>query len=637
MKPVDTARAKTDVKFRNFEVDITARFVRYGKYLRAERPSMDITALYRDAAVLLQVTDLTGRMLSANGAWIDAFGYTEPEIVDLSLADLVRESSRDTLEEALQKLNRGGRPQRLSLSVSTKLSDVVEIDASASTASNNDGTPCIIWWLNDVTERNRRERKKTRQVQELQELNDRLKMERDYLRVETKQIRELDEVVGHSPALLQTVERIKAVATTDASVLITGESGVGKELMARLIHSQSERAAAPLVTVNCASIPHDLFESEFFGHVKGAFTGAVRDRVGRFELADGGSLFLDEVGEIPLDLQGKLLRSLQQKSFERVGDEKTHYVDVRIIAATNRDLETEIENGRFREDLFYRLGVFPIDVPPLRKRKEDVPLLADHFLGIACTELHRPRYTLSNEQMRMLQDYDWPGNIRELKSVIERAVILSKAEFRLDLALPEQALKQIPAPDVAATNSILPRRFIKEAEMRQMERNNLVATMEYAGWRVAGPNGAAELLGLNASTLNSRIRKLGIRKPKPDSLYARLGGMEPVRRLADELLPALRADPQLGRFWADRGADSIRREKELLIYFLCERAGGPYQYTGRGMAEVHDGMGVTAADWRLLVYHLERILEKFQLAHEERAELLSTLGQLREDIVDAGI
>ena len=595
---------------------------------------MNIEALYRDAAVLLQVTDLKGRMLSANNAWLDELGYTEPEIVGLALSDLVRESYRDGLEGGLKKLNRGGRPQRMSLAVSTKNSDVIEIDASASMATNDDGVPCIIWWLNDVTERNRREREKAKQVQELRKLNDRLKMERDYLRDETKQIRDLDEVVGRSPALLQTIERIKAVATTDASVLITGESGVGKELVARLIHSQSERAAAPLVTVNCASIPHDLFESEFFGHVKGAFTGAVRDRVGRFELADGGSLFLDEVGEIPQELQGKLLRSLQQKSFERVGDEKTHHVDVRIIAATNRDLETAIENGRFREDLFYRLGVFPIEVPPLRKRKEDVPFLAAHFLEIACAELHRPHYTLSNEQMRMLQDYDWPGNIRELKSVIERAVILSTNEFRLDVALPEQALQQIPALDAAENTSILPRRFIKESDMRQMERNNLVATLEHADWRVAGPNGAAELLGLNSSTLNSRIRKLGIKRPKPDSLYTRLGGIESVRKLADELLPALHADPQLGRFWQHRGADSIRKEKELLIYFLCERAGGPYSYTGRGMAEVHEGMGVTASDWRLLVYHLERILENTEIDHGERAELLSSLDQLRADIVE---
>ena len=595
---------------------------------------MNIAALYQDAAVLLQVTDLRGRMLSANSAWMDAFGYSATEIVDLSLSDLVTEPHRGELEEGLQKLNRGGRPQRLSLALSTKRNDVIEIDASASMATNDDGVPCFIWWLNDVTERNQRERKKAQQVEELRKLNDRLKMERDYLRDETKQIRDLDEVVGHSPALLQTIERIKAVATTDASVLITGESGVGKELVARLIHSQSERAAAPLITVNCASIPHDLFESEFFGHVKGAFTGALRDRAGRFELADGGSLFLDEVGEIPHDLQGKLLRSLQQKSFERVGDEKTRHVDVRIIAATNRDLEAEVENGRFREDLYYRLGVFPIEVPPLRKRKEDVRLLADHFLEIVCAELHRPRYSLSNEQTRMLQDYDWPGNIRELKSVIERAVILSTTEFRLDVALPGQALKQLPVLDAMENTSILTRRFINEAEMRQMERNNLVATMEHADWRVAGPNGAAELLGLNSSTLNSRIRKLGIKKPKPESLYTRLGGIESVRQLADEFLPALWADPQLGRFWQHREADRLRTDKTMLVYFLCERFGGPYVYTGRNMAKAHEGMGITASDWRLVLYHFEQVVERFELEHEERVELLTSFDQLKTDIVE---
>lgn len=595
---------------------------------------MDPLSLYRDAPVLLQVTDSTGHVLSANRACLDAFGYTEREFLACTALDLVHASHRSALQEALRTLTQGGRLQPLTLAFTTKRGDVIETDTSASMTSNDSGDAHIIWSLNEVTERNRREREKTQQLQELQKLNDRLQLERDYLRVETKQVRDLDEVIGRSPAHLQMIERIKAVATTDASVLITGESGVGKELVARLIHSLSERAAAPLVTVNCASIPHDLFESEFFGHVKGAFTGAVRNRVGRFELADGGTLFLDEVGEIPQDLQSKLLRSLQQKSFERVGDETTRQVDVRILAATNRDLETAIENGRFREDLFYRLGVFPIAVPPLRKRNEDVPLLAGHFLDIACAELHRPRFTLSNEQIRMLQDYNWPGNIRELRSVIERAVILSTTKFRLDLALPEQALRQIPGLDASENHGIPLRRFIKDAEMRQVERNNLVAALEHADWKVAGPEGAAQLLGLNSSTLNSRIRNLGIKKPKPDSLYTRLGGIESVRQLADELLPALRADPQLGRFWQHRGTDSIRREKELLIYFLCERAGGPYLYTGRGMAAVHEGMGVTASDWRLLVYHLERILENFQLEHEERAELLSSLDQLRADIVE---
>ena len=232
--------------------------------------------------------------------------------------------------------------------------------------------------------------------------------------------------------------RLEAVAQTSASVLIQGESGVGKELVAHVIHARSPRSQGPLVKVNCASIPHELFESEFFGHVKGAFTGAHRDRVGRFQLADGGTIFLDEVGEIPLDLQSKLLRVLQESEYERVGDDRTHSVNVRVVAATNRDLEQAVAEGKFREDLYYRLSVFPIDVPPLRERGDDVVQIASHFLERTCQEFgHRP-LTLSRQQAALLKRYDWPGNIRELKNVIERAVILSRGKvLRLDLAMSD--------------------------------------------------------------------------------------------------------------------------------------------------------------------------------------------------------
>ena len=582
---------------------------------------------------MLQVTDSEGTLLSVNTAWLDQFGYTEHEILKCNAFNFLHDSHKSKLQKALQTLSNEGRLGRLALTYNTKRGDVVETETTASMLSTENGDAYIIWSLNEVTERNRREREKNDQLQELQKLKDRLELERDYLRIETRQVTDLNEVIGHSPAILQMIERIKAVAKTDASVLITGDTGVGKELVAQLIHNQSNRSNAPLVTVNCASIPHDLFESEFFGHVRGAFTGAVRNRVGRLQLADGGTLFLDEVGEIPLDLQSKLLRSLQQKSFERVGEETTRRVDVRIIAATNRDLETEVEQGRFREDLYYRLSVFPISVPPLHKRKEDVALLAAHFLDVACTELNRPGFELSNEQTRMLQDYDWPGNIRELKNVIERAVILSKTEFRLDLALPEEALKQISGLDFSENNDT-PRRFIKEEEMRQVERNNLVAALEHANWKIAGRNGAAQLLGLKSSTLSSRVKTLGIIRPKTESLYNRLGGIQAIRGLADQLLPALRSDAQLGRFWQNRGADSIRKEKELLVYFLCERTGGPYLYSGRSMAAVHEGMGITESDWQLLVDHVSDILEHFEVMDKERVEVLASIEKLRADIVE---
>ena len=425
---------------------------------------LKISSIYRHAPVMLQVTDWEGIFLSVNRTWLDTLGYVEQDILRCNAIDYIHRSRKSNFRKGLQTLHNKEQLQQLALSYVTKKGNIIETEAAASVFSTKGGNTYIIWSLNEVTERNRREKAQNEQLQELQKLKDRLELERDYLRTETNRVRDLDEVIGHSPAVLQMIKRIKAVATTGASVLITGESGVGKELVAQLIHHQSDRATAPLITVNCASIPHDLFESEFFGHVKGAFTGAVRNRIGRLELADRGTLFLDEVGEIPLDLQAKLLRSLQQKSFERVGEETTKQVDVRIIAATNRNLEIEIEQNRFREDLYYRLGVFPISVPPLRKRKEDIALLATHFLSVACTELGRPQFQLSSEQAQMLQDYDWPGNIRELKSVIERAVILSKTEFRLDLALPEQALRQISGLDFPENRST-PRRFIKEEEM----------------------------------------------------------------------------------------------------------------------------------------------------------------------------
>jgi transcriptional regulator with GAF, ATPase, and Fis domain len=309
------------------------------------------------------------------------------------------------------------------------------------------------------------------------------------------------------------LKRVEAVAETPASVLLQGESGVGKELVAHAIHNQSSRADGPLVKVNCASIPKELFESEFFGHVKGAFTGAHRDRIGRFQLADGGTIFLDEVGEIPLELQGKLLRVLQESEFERVGDDVTRSVDVRVVAATNRNLEKLIVDGEFREDLFYRISVFPVDVPPLRDRGEDIIQLAQHFLEKVCNDFGRPLMTLTRAQASSLQDYNWPGNVRELKNVIERAVILSPGNvLRLDLSMPSVAVAPVAAPEMAP----LPPQsgeILTEKEMREFQKKNLLEALKQTSWRVSGPNGAAELLGVRPTTLADRIRTFGLRKP----------------------------------------------------------------------------------------------------------------------------
>jgi transcriptional regulator with GAF, ATPase, and Fis domain len=264
-----------------------------------------------------------------------------------------------------------------------------------------------------------------RAFEEIEQLKRRLELENEYLREEISQSQAFGDIVGSSPALQKVLEQIELVATTNANVLILGESGTGKELVARAIHQRSQRRDRPLVKVNCASIPKELFESEFFGHAKGAFTGALRDRIGRFQLADGGTIFLDEVGEIPLDLQNKLLRVLQEREFERVGEETSRRVDVRIIAATNRDLEAESRAGRFREDLYYRLGIFPIQVPPLRDRAADIGLLAAHFVRHFCEQLNLPSRKLTRGDVERLERFDWPGNVRELQNVIERALIRS--------------------------------------------------------------------------------------------------------------------------------------------------------------------------------------------------------------------
>jgi transcriptional regulator with GAF, ATPase, and Fis domain len=302
------------------------------------------------------------------------------------------------------------------------------------------------------------------------------------------------------------------VAPTSASVLLLGESGTGKELVASAIHDRSARRQRPFVRVNCASVHAELFESEFFGHVKGAFTGAVRDRVGRFELADGGTLFLDEVGEIPPALQAKLLRVLEDGQFERVGEERTRRVDVRIIAATNRILESEVEAGRFRRDLYYRLSLFPIEVPPLRDRKEDISLLAAHFLRLASQRLNRPAPALTAPDLETLQQYDWPGNVRELAHVIERAVILTdgrELRVRQALALARPRPGRPGSPTQSRTTR--PAAAVTDAEMRRLEQENIQLAMDQAGGKIYGHGGAAERLGLKPTTLTYRMKALGIR------------------------------------------------------------------------------------------------------------------------------
>jgi transcriptional regulator with GAF, ATPase, and Fis domain len=348
-----------------------------------------------------------------------------------------------------------------------------------------------------------------RAFEEIAALHRNLKLESDFLRQEIVEIAGMGELVGQSAPLQNVVRQIDLVAPTDANVLILGESGTGKELVAREIHARSEQHERPMVKVNCASIPRDLFESEFFGHVKGAFTGAIKDRAGRFEAADGGTLFLDEVGEIPLELQGKLLRALQEGEFERVGEERTRQVKVRIIAASNRDLKEEAAAGRFRGDLYYRLNVFPLEVAPLRRRKEDLLPLASLFLKRAARKFGRSEIGLSQDNLLQLQKYSWPGNVRELQNVIERAVIVSKGK-QLSLDLETAGDERPSLPQTTGRQELVS--ILTESQIRELEQQNIEAALRYCAGKIYGPEGAASLLGLPPTTLSGRINKMGIKK-----------------------------------------------------------------------------------------------------------------------------
>jgi transcriptional regulator with GAF, ATPase, and Fis domain len=341
-------------------------------------------------------------------------------------------------------------------------------------------------------------------------LKQQAEMENAYLREEIKEAHDFKGIIGESPDIGQILKSIAMVGPTDANVLIYGESGTGKEMIAREIHNVSVRRNKPMIRINCSAIPRELFESEFFGHARGAFTGAVQARIGYFQAAEGGTLFLDEVGEIPVHLQSKLLRVLQEGEYRRVGEEVVRTADVRIISATNRDLRAAIRSGRFREDLYYRLQVFPIEVLPLRERKSDIPLLADHFLKLYSKKFNRPRIRLTESQFESLARHDWPGNIRELQNILERLVITSQPDQVL-MELQRSALPPVPATP-AGTRKPVNNKLMSEAELRNLEIENMQDALKQTNWKIYGPRGAAELLAVNPTTLISRLKKLGIYK-----------------------------------------------------------------------------------------------------------------------------
>ena len=500
------------------EYDKAGKFLRtvamYSEFSDQARANFKYRTLYRSTPAMLHTVDGHGRIVTVTDHWLGKLGFTREEVLGRPITDFMSASDQKTYTDGrLRELIAEGDFNNLERQMVTKDGHTIDLVMSAISHRDEDGNvDRMLVASKDVTERNRAERELRRTLAENARLREELELERDYLREEVNVALNFGRIVGTSQALRRMLKRIEAVAETPANVLVQGESGVGKELVAREIHARSPRAAGPLVKVNCASIPKELFESEFFGHVKGAFTGAHRDRVGRFQLADGGTIFLDEIGEIPMELQGKLLRVLQESEFERVGDDITRSVDVRVIAATNRDLERLIVDGEFREDLFYRLSVFPVDVPALRDRGDDIVQLAQHFLEQTCKDFGREPMTFTRAQAANMKAYSWPGNVRELKNVIERAVILSPGKtLRLDLSMPGLKNDDEDVPAEAPRDDDV----LTEREMREFQKANLVRALEQANWKVSGSDGAAELLGLRPTTLADRIRSFKIRRPSP--------------------------------------------------------------------------------------------------------------------------
>lgn len=436
-----------------------------------------------DAIITL---DEAGRIILFNPAAEQVFGFQACDVVNRPLADFLTERFRRWLTAYLSGSKTDQRagwvPEGMSAVRANGEAFSVEASISCAEAA---GQTLYTLILRDINERKKAEDERNR----LEELT-------VYLQEEVRAAHEFQDLIGESPAMRRVLQDIERVAATDATVLVLGETGTGKELIARAIHNLSTRKDRVLVTVNCAAIPESLAESELFGHEKGAFTGAIARKIGRFELAEGGTIFLDEIGELPFELQAKLLRVLQEGEFERVGGTCTLQAEVRVIAATHLDLEQAARQGTFRADLFYRLHVFPIQVPALRERKDDIPLLVRHFVQRYALKYGRPIHTVPAPVMRALEDYSWPGNIRELQHVIERAVILSQ-DTRLEIGDWFQILS--PDPPTASTSTL-----------EEAERAHIVSALERTDWRVRGERGAAALLGLKPTTLESKMKKLGL-------------------------------------------------------------------------------------------------------------------------------
>ena len=455
--------------------------------------------LFDEAPIAYVHEGLDSRLIRANKTALKCLGIRPEEVTQTygkSFAPDTPDAQR-RMREAFESINRGTDTSGIVLEMRRK----------------DNGKPLWIqWWSRpdpsgkftrtmfvDITERVLLEQEQAR-----------LQAQNEYLLEEIRREHGFGDIIGESPGLRKVMQQIQLVAPTDAAVLINGESGTGKELVARAIHENSPRKGRALIKVNCGAVPENLFESEFFGHMRGAFTGAVRDKPGRFELADGGTLFLDEIGEIPLAMQSKLLRVLQEQEIERIGDTRVRKVNVRIIAATNRNLQEDVDSGRFRQDLYYRLVVFPLEIPPLRERREDIAPLAAHFVRASARKMNRPPPRFTKTHAAQLTAYDWPGNVRELQNAVERAVILAQnGPLQFDPPTSTRTAQSGTTTTQPGDTSAL---MFTRAELKQRERESITNALAQANGKIFGPEGAAALLGMKPTTLASRIKALGLQR-----------------------------------------------------------------------------------------------------------------------------
>ena len=457
--------------------------------------------LFEKSTVLNCITDMNGIITEINSKFLEILGYSKKDVIGRNIIDFVVAEQREKAAEILAKDFKGKKSPETDIDMLAKDGSSRTILCSRGPALLYEGdapADFLLITVIDITDRKRAEEALKMALSEVEKLKKQLEEENLYLQNEIKLTHNFEEIIGKSEALKNILGKVEQVAATDSTVLILGETGTGKELISRAVHNISGRCDRPLVKINCAALPANIIESELFGHEKGAFTGAYTRKIGRFELANRGTIFLDEIGELPVDLQVKLLRVLQDGEFERLGNPRTIKVDVRIIAATNRDLERAIKNSTFREDLYYRLNVFPIKVPSLRDRKEDIPFLAKHFIKKFCKKIGRKIEIIQQKVMDGLLTYDWPGNIRELENIIERAVIVCQGK-RLEAGdwLPQ---KNMPAGTQDLTT------------LEEIEKAHILKVLESTRWQVSGEKGAAKILGLNQNTLVSRLKKLNIHR-----------------------------------------------------------------------------------------------------------------------------